>query len=245
MPKPTLMRISCELNDKHYKAPVFIDRIKKNDLKIRKVACSMNLTTILTMDGHVYGAGQFKLAEMTKPPNNPYGGYNNPFDKKEDEKDPNDQETGLVKLELPIDCVDIIKISCSPTSRILLTSQGQVFCQGENLRHYLDPEIKRTEITAEFVNCTEVFPIDSGDQIIDVAAGKFMTIVVTDGGHAYAAGHDSYRSRESHNRYTNQVINQEYMPAYKIEHTGQALKCWASTNSSICFLLVEQEDGTR
>ena len=126
-----------------------------------------------------------------------------------------------------------------------MTSSGQLFCQGENLRHYIDPEIKKKEITPDFVNCTDVFPIDSGDQIIDVAAGKFMTIVVTESGHTYAVGRDTIRLRESYNRYNNQPIEQDHRPAYKVEHPGHALKCWANTTQTICYLMVEDEEGSR
>jgi len=62
LPKPPVMRLSYDENEECYKASEFLDRIKKLDLKIQKIACAHNITMLLTVDGHVYGTGRFKLA---------------------------------------------------------------------------------------------------------------------------------------------------------------------------------------
>lgn len=56
------------------------------------------------------------------------------------------------------------------------------------MRSYIDKKVKAGDQVAGFIDCTDVFPIDEGDQIIDVAAGKHYTVVVTENGQAYAVG---------------------------------------------------------
>ena len=103
------------------------------------------------------------------------------------------QEKIWVKLEKPHECSDYLKVVASGSTRLILTRSGQLFCQGENLRLYIDKDVKPDEPTLDFINCTEVFPIDDFDQIIDVAAGFFYTVVVTESGNAYAVGCDKSR----------------------------------------------------
>ena len=90
----------------------------------------------------------------------------------------------------------------------------------------------------DFVDCTEVFPIEDGDQIIDVAAGFYMTVVVTEQGCAYAVGHDKYRSHYEH---IDGVGDRK--PAYQIELPGRALKVWCNLGSSNAWILVEEDSG--
>ena len=90
------------------------------------------------------------------------------------------QKKNWVVIGKPDDCSDYLKVEASNSSRLILTKSGQLFCQGENLRHYIDPDVVRDQLASDFVNCTDVFPIEDGDQIIDVAAGNFNTVVVTE-----------------------------------------------------------------
>ena len=88
------------------------------------------------------------------------------------------------------------------------------------------------------MNCTEVFPIEDGDQIIDVAQGYFYTIVVTEQGYAYAVGHDKYRSYYESNLHAR-------TPAYQIELPGRATKCWGTKANSVAFIEVEDAAGEK
>ena len=106
------------------------------------------------------------------------------------------------------------------------------------MRLYIDPEVNKNKCEVDFVDCTEVFPIEDGDQIIDVAAGFYMTVVVTEQGCAYAVGHDKYRSHYEH---IDGVGDRK--PAYQIELPGRALKAWCNLGSSNAWILVEEDSG--
>ena len=73
---------------------------------------------------------------------------------------------------------------------------------------------------------------------MDVAAGYFFTIVVTEQGLAYAVGCDKYRSYHTH---IQGIMDRK--PAYQIELPGHAIKCWASKDSTNGFILVEEDSG--
>ena len=77
-----------------------------------------------------------------------------------------------------------------------MTHSGQLFCQGEDLRLYADSDVNADTPATDFVNCTDVFPTEAGDQIVDVAAGHFYTVVITESGAAYGVGTD--RGRKQH-----------------------------------------------
>lgn len=73
-------------------------------------------------------------------------------------------------IDKPEDCSDYLKVTSSESNHLILTKSGQLFCQGENLRLYIDSEIDKNEQVKEFVNCTDVFPLEDSDKIIDMAA---------------------------------------------------------------------------
>ena len=158
------------------------------------------------------------------------------------------EEREWTKLNKPADCTDFVKVVAGGSNRLILTRSGKLFCQGENLRLYIDKKVEKEKITEDFVNCTDVFPIDEGDQIVDVAAGFFFTVVVTEQGSAYAVGHDlAKRSRRP--RYMMNMPGQEEekrRKAYKIELPGRALKCWGHKKMSYAFIQIEdQTDGCK
>ena len=103
---------------------------------------------------------------------------------------------------------------------------------------YNDSSIERDKLLKEFVDVTDLFPIPDGEQIIDVAAGGFYLVVVTDGGDAYGVGYDRARG------YWTQFEHcRTRKPAYKIEIEGcsKALRCWANKNNTCAFILGENE----
>ena len=75
---------------------------------------------------------------------------------------------------------------------MILTRDGKVFCQGENLRLYLDASINKHKPTQGFVDCTDVFPTD--DLIVDCAAAAFCAMVITETGSVWIVGHAADRS---------------------------------------------------
>lgn len=148
------------------------------------------------------------------------------------------QQKTFFELKVPPNCCDFKKVVASGSNRLILTKSGELFCQGENLRLYIDPEVDKEKATMDFVECTDVFPIEDGDQIVDVAAGYFNTIVVTEQGNAYAVGCDKYRSYYTH---IEGILDRK--PAYQIDLPGRAVKCWASKDSSVGWILVEEDSG--
>jgi len=109
------------------------------------------------------------------------------------------------KLNKPEDCNDYIKVDASGSNRLILTRAGQLFCQGEDLRLYISKGIKPDDIALDFINCTNVFPIEDGDRIVDMCAGFFYTIVITEAGKAYAVGLESKRTKLRSRRHPNQA----------------------------------------
>ena len=87
------------------------------------------------------------------------------------------QQKSWHEFDKPKDCTDFLKVCASDSQRLVLTKQGNLFCQGENLRVYIDPEVDANVPTKDFIEVTDVFPVE--DQIVDVAAGLFNTIVST------------------------------------------------------------------
>jgi alpha-tubulin suppressor-like RCC1 family protein len=140
----------------------------------------------------------------------------------------------------PADCTDYKKVVASGSNFLILTKAGQLFCHGENLRLYFDSDVEKERATTEFVNCTDLFPVDDGDQIVDVAAGYFHTLAVTEGGSAYAVGLDKYRSYYTH---IEGILDRK--PAYQIELPGRAVACWAHKTTSVAWFAVEDDAGGR
>ena len=103
--------------------------------------------------------------------------------------------------------------------------------------------MEKEKATLAFVDCTEVFPIEDGDQIVDVAAGYFYTVVVTEYGSAFAVGHD--RARVDYSYEGGEQVWQERRPAYQIDLPGRATKCWAHQHQSIAWIEVEEDSGGR
>ena len=77
------------------------------------------------------------------------------------------------------------------SSMLILTNEGNLFCQGENLRMYIDDSIEPERLYTGFVDCTDVFPVD--DQITDCAAAAFAAMVLTESGSCWMVGHDRER----------------------------------------------------
>lgn len=127
------------------------------------------------------------------------------------------------------------------SNRLILTRQGQLFCQGVNLRHFIDAEIDKNQMTKQFISCTDVFPIDEGDKIIDVAAGGYTTVVVTEQGNCWMSGYCKQRRCYGDNDETEHQIK----PPYQIDLPGKALKCWTNKTSSHAYVLFEDESGAK
>lgn len=70
------------------------------------------------------------------------------------------QKKDWKKLEKPADCVDFAKVSASGSQRLILTKSGQLFCQGENMRCYVDPDVNADQMAPNFIECTDVFPLE-------------------------------------------------------------------------------------
>ena len=149
-----------------------------------------------------------------------------------------EQKKDFYEIQKPDDCTDYRKVVVSPTNRLILTNSGQLFCQGENLRLYADPDIDKDAPAKEFVDCTEVFPVEDGDKIVDVAAANFFTVVVTEQGLAYAVGHCRYRSHYAH------IPGLDArQPAYQLDLPGRATKCFGTKPYSMAFVQVEDDAG--
>lgn len=110
---------SCSYKDSNYQ-----EKAAEAELVIKTVKCAFSNSFFVGENEELYGVGQ-----------------PNTFAKKWDEA--YSQKKNWVKLEKPRDCKDIIKACASASSRLVLTSKGQVFCQGENIRHYIDSEVNK------------------------------------------------------------------------------------------------------
>lgn len=103
-----------------------------------------------------------------------------------------DMKKDFIELKKPRNCTDYLRIDASISNRLVLTKEGNLFCQGENLRLYIDEEVDKDIVTSGFVEITDVFPVE--DQIVDCAASGFGAMIITDGGSCWYVGHDRYRS---------------------------------------------------
>ena len=197
----------------------FKGKLIEQGATVVQVACGMAATLFVCDDERLFGVGT---------PNTYRQRWNDSYS----------MQKVFSEIKKPANCVDYLKVCASASQRLILTKTGELFCQGENMRLYIDPEVPKEKATLDFVDCTEVFPIEDGDQIVDVAAGYFYTIVVTEQGNAYAVGCDKYRSYYTH---IEGILDRK--PAYQIELPGRAIKCWASKSSSNGYILVEEDSG--
>ena len=209
----------CSYNGSDFEA-----HLKSLDSTVKQVVCALSNSTFVCEDESIYAVGK-------------------PFVFRDRELDAKSQDKTWYKLNKPQDCVDYRKVDASGSNRLILTNSGQLYCQGENLRLYIQKGIKPDDMAQEFVNCTDVFPVSAGDKIVDMAAGYFYTVVVTEQGKAFAVGLEAKRTKLRSRSHPNQAS--ERKPAYEIKLPGKAIKCWANKWNSISYVQIVDDQGKK
>lgn len=118
--------------------------MREADLTIVDVACSISNTLFVCDDESMYAIGDCHTYEKR---------WNDAYS----------QSKTWSKISKDPECTDFAKVDASGSCRVILTKCNQLFCQGENLRLYIDSDVDHNKLAKDFINCTEVFPVEDGD----------------------------------------------------------------------------------
>lgn len=109
--------------DSHYKEIGFEQKLNELEKPVSQIACAFSNTLFVMEDESLYAIGR---------PNTHKDRHNDAFS----------QSKSWYTLSKPSDCTDYLKVVASGSNRLILTKSGLLFCQGENLRLYIDAEVE-------------------------------------------------------------------------------------------------------
>uniref|UniRef100_A0A6B2KW11 Protein kinase domain-containing protein n=1 Tax=Arcella intermedia TaxID=1963864 RepID=A0A6B2KW11_9EUKA len=138
-----------------------------NDIKIKQIACGVNSSMVLTVEGVVYVFG-----------NNSVGQLGLGISQGENVFQP-------TLLNLLSDKV-VVKIACKGRFAMLITDEGQLYGFGENSFGQLGLACKETQFRPRLVAAF------GEKKVVDVECGLYHTMVLTDNGQLYSFGSNSY-----------------------------------------------------
>ena len=146
------------------------------------------------------------------------------------------------KIPKPEECKDYKKVTLGKFSRIILTNSGKVFFNGQNKKYMLRSSVDVNAHVSKFGEIKDLFPIDDGDKIIDIASGKHFLICVTEQGKCYGSGYIFYRYLSQCRR--NSQNDEDHPYELKLPQGYKAVACWASCDYySNAWVNAVKEDG--
>ena len=111
-------------HDSSYYTVDYNAKLRAADAVIKKVHCCISNSFFIAEDESLYAIGHPNV-------------WKNRW------AEQYEQDKSFHTLKKPKNCVNYVKTCASSSSRMILTREGNLFCQGENIRHYIDSEVDR------------------------------------------------------------------------------------------------------